>query len=562
MKTNYIKGFLFAAVSLLAVGCSEDDFSEKYDINFPVASITSVSKADPFVDDEVTIKGQNLQTATSIAIDAYKFTIVSVAKNGESAVIKVPRSVNAGVLSATNKYQRKFTSEVSLSPQFYPAKITSWPTEIQMGKSITLEGENMDLLQEVKVNGVSVSLAGAASIDKASYSTKEANLSIGDVVTIEVTPKAGDKQESNEITVVAPSSTYIPKSTLLVLDTNADYTIEKGNDFGLCTVNQNETGIFGKALRVTAKNGNGWNGTYLKIYSDNGGKGFDLSNYNNPCITMLINTYGKRGYMQPLTYDGSNGEQDRHLDGKFGYNDDYCSTTTGWEWRSYSLKDLDFPVVKGMIEKIGVQFRGGNVGNGSEETFDIAVNMVMITDGPLAPTVAWDCETPTDAMGQFVLKNSGDGGLKGVNEGTKFASYSTAITGGWSWTTDCTIQVPGVDMSKYSNGLWLNMLINTGNNYGYCQIEYGHDSGLDWLNFTQDQGYGDDYKFVPTENKWVWRSVRFNPSAKGLDPSQPFYLKIGATTGNWESGKFELNVDYIVLTAAPMDPTLNTDGFK
>ena len=165
-------------------------------------------------------------------------------------------------------------------------------------------------------------------------------------------------------------------------------------------------------------------------------------------------------------------------------------------------------------------------------------------------------------MGQFVLKNSGDGGLKGVNEGKKFASYTTAITGGWSWTTDCTIQVPGLDMSKYSNGLWLNMLVNTGNNYGYCQIEYGHDSGLDWLNFTQDQGYGDDYKFVPTENKWVWRSVRFNPSAKGLDPSLPFYLKIGATTGNWESGMFELNVDYIVLTAAPMDPTLNTDRFK
>lgn len=558
MKNKILYSILFAAAGLFA-GCSEDEFSKDYDIDLPVAKITEVSDAEPFVDDEITLKGENLNTATSIGIGAYNFAILSTAEDGSAAVVKVPRSVDAGKLSVTNKYKRTFESGVTLKPQFYAAIVTGWPAEIQLGKPFKLEGENMDLLQEVKLAGVAVTAAGAATLESATFASKSATISVGDEVIIEVTPKTGEKQVSPAIKVIAPTNTYVPKSTLMILDTNAAYNVENGSD-AACTMEE-VTGLFGKAFRVSAPLGNGWNGTYCKIYNDNGGQGFDLSAYNNPCITILINTFGKQGYMQPvMTINGA--EEDKHLDGKFGYNDDYKSITAGWEWRSYSLADLGFSVSKGQIDKIGVQFRGGNVGNSNEEAFDIAVNRVMITDGPLTLTVAWDCETATDAMGQFILKNNGDGGLQGASEGSKFVSYTAAITGGWSWLTDCTINVPGLDMSKYANGIWLNMLVNTGNNYGYCQLEYGHDSGLDWFNFTQDQGYGDDYKFIPTENKWVWRSVRFNPAAKGLDPSQPFYLKIGATTGNWETGTFELNVDYIVFTTVPMDASLDTNSFK
>ena len=560
MKLQY--GLLYAAVALTVTACSEDEFSKDYDISFPVARILSVSDTEPYVDDEITITGENLNTATSIGIGAYTFSIQSVAEDGTSAVLKVPRSVDQGPLAVVNEYRRTFESDITLKPQFYEARVTGWPSEIQLGKPFKLEGENMDLLKEVKVAGTIVSTAGGASVTSAIYSSKEVDMAIGDEVVIEVTPKAGAQQTSGPVKVVAPSNTYIPRSTLMILDTNAEYTVENGSDAGSCEMNRNDQGLFGKAFRVTAAQGNGWNGTYCKIFSDNGGKGFDLSAYNNPCITMLINTYGKRGYMQPLTYDSANGEQDRHLDGKFGYGDDYCSATNGWEWRSYPLSQLDFPIVKGKIDKIGVQFRGGNVGNGNSEAFDIAVNYVMITDGPLTPTVVWDCEAPVEEMGAFTLKNTGEGGLQGVSEGQKFASYTTAITGSWSWTTDCTMPVSGLDMSLYGNGIWLNFLVNTGNNYGYCQMEYGNTGGLDWFNFTADQGYGDDYKFVPTRNQWVWRSVRFNGAAKGLDYTQPFYLKIGATTGNWESGTYELNIDYVVLTSVPMDATLDTNDFK
>ena len=232
-------------------------------------------------------------------------------------------------------------------------------------------------------------------------------------------------------------------------------------------------GYVGKALRVSAPVGNGWDGTYCKIFSDNGGKGFDLSAYNKPHITMLINTHGGEGYAQPLTYDADNGEQDRHLTGAFGYGEDYKSKTDGWEWRSYDMEALGFPIVKGMIEKIGIQFRGGNVGNGNETPFDISVNMMMITDGPLNPVVAWDCETSKG--GDFVLKNAAGSGLDGVSQGEKYASFIKAISGGWDWMGDTTVEVDGWDATNFTNGIWFNMLINTGQNNGNLQLEFGQN---------------------------------------------------------------------------------------
>ncbi len=555
MKNKIIYTLLLTISYFLWNSCSNE--TSVYDIDFPVAKILNISDDQPFVDEEITITGENLNTATSVGIDAYEFKISSVSDDGNSMVVKVPRNVAAGELSVSNEYGRKYNSGLMITPQFFPAIVVSWPSEIQQNKPFILEGENMDLIKEVKVNGTSVSLLGAAKPEAATYTSIEADLAIGDEVTIVVIPKAGDTQTSGAIKVVQAIDTYLPKQTLMVIDINKDYTVEDGNDAAQATMEE-VTGLLGTAFRVTAPVGNGWNGTYCKIYSDNNGKGFDLSAYNDPHITMLINSNGKQGYVQPLTYDASNGEQDRHLTTAFGYDDDYMSTTNGWEWRSYSMEELDFPVVKGMIDKIGIQFRGGNVGNGNNMAYDMSVNMVMITDGHLNPTVAWDCET--EKGGAFELKNTGSGGLEGVNEGNKYISYTQAITSSWNWMTDASVEVAGLDAQTYANGIWVNMLINTGNNYGYCQLEFDQDgNALTWFNFTGEQGYGDDYKFVPTENQWKWRSVQIDPNSFGLDATRPFVLKVGATTGNWDTGTYELNLDYIVFTTTPLDPNLNTD---
>lgn len=562
MKKKLLYTLLFATTGFILGSCHDDDFSENYDINFPVATITSVSKTNPYVDEEITLSGENLNTATSVSIGSYRFNLVSTSEDGLSAVVAVPRTVEAGALTILNKYKRTFESDVRITPQFYPAIVTEWPSVIQMGRTFTLKGENMDLIETVKVNGSVAAPAGAASYESASFASKDLDVAVGDFVTIEVTPKAGLKQEMDGIEIIRATDKFVPKSTLLILDINKGYTVENGSDAAVCTMSE-EKGMFGNAFRVTAPVGNGWNGIYCKIYSDNNGQGFDLSAYNNPCITMLINTNGKQGYMQPLTYDAANGEQDRHLESKHGYGDDYMSTTDGWEWRSYSLADLGFPVTTGFIEKIGVQFRGGNIGNSNDMEFDISVNWVILTDGPLNPTVAWDTETDVDSYeaGAFSFMASGsDASHIGVSQGDRYANYKGSNLG-WDKSVIGVVKCSPLDPVVYSNGIWINFLVNTGAFGGYIQP----CMGAGWMNLTSPQGYGDDYQVNPTNNEWQWRSVRVTPGEgdlSGWDATQEFDFKIQVLGGNYTGGTLDISCDYFVFTTAPIDPTLNTNDFK
>ena len=376
---------------------------------------------------------------------------------------------------------------------------------------------------------------------------------MGDAAIIEITPKVGDKQASAAIPVVAPKSTYSPKQTLNIVDFDAPYTVVPGDGVAGCTYGE-IPGFFGKGFEVKAASGNGWNGIYLKIENNNKGKGYDLSTYTHPCFTMLVNTKGGFGYVQPIITSGGSME-DKHLTGAFGYGDDYKVKTDGWEWRSYDLEALGFTAAKGNLDKFGIQFRGGNV-NGTP--FYIAVDQIMITDGPVNPTVAWDCEAAAGVeMTNWKLAATGSvPALTGYNQGAKYV-VATGISTGWTDKLGrAAFNVKALDPAVYANGIWVNFLMNTGNKEGYFQFGFG--SG--WMHFTKTQGYGDDYKFVPTGNKWVWRSVKIVPGAGDLasfDSTKDFVMDITLYGGNIANGTaMEVNADYFVFTTVPLDPNL------
>lgn len=543
-----------SSIGLCAVSCSEDDFSKDYDIQLPAAIITEVSDEQPVVDKEITLTGEHLGTVSTVSIGAYRFAISSVAEDGKSMVVKVPRIIEAGKMVIYNKYKREFEYDKVITPQFLPVTISEWPADIELGRPFTIKGQNVDLIKSLKLNGTSLSLSGTPSAESASYLTAGLDLRVGDKVELEMTAKVGEGSKSGEIKIVKPKDTYTPKKSIMILNFDDIDIYDKGDASTAFTVTH-EKGMFGKALRVKAAEGNGWNGTYVEALNDNGGEGFDLSTYNNPHITMLINTNGEEGYAQPVLVDAVNGLQDRHLTGKFGYGDDYKSKTDGWEWRSYSLEELGFPVVTGKLEKIGVWFRGGNI-NGT--AFDISVDQVMITDGALNPTVLWDCETNVGDF--YTLKDAEGSSLDGFCQGNKYASYTGNVTAGWSYLGDNEFNVTGLDAMTYANGVWINFLINTGRNNGYFQLEFQQE-GKDgyWMHFVSNMGYGDDYMFAPTDNKWKWRSVYLDQEAIGKDLTKDFLIKLGATTGNISLGVFEINLDYVVFTTVPIDTDLNTD---
>ena len=79
------------------------------------------------------------------------------------------------------------------------------------------------------------------------------------------------------------------------------------------------------------------------------------------------------------------------------------------------------------------------------------------------------------------------------------------------------------------------------------------------LHFKGDNPYKDDYKFVSTNGKWEWRSYKIDPkglenwgSVPELSLTSPFSLTVDFSTGN-VSGKYETNLDYVILTSVPLD---------
>lgn len=561
MNKNIIQLAMVAAFSLLTYSCVEESiFGENYDVNLPAATISEISDIDPFVGDQIVLKGENMKTVTSVSVGTSTFKII--AQYDDSIRVQVPRQIESGPITILNKYKREFETKEILKPQYYSAIISTWPVNIEKGKPFMLKGSNLDLIKELKLNGTAVSIFGEAAVDKVSYSSAGVAMEIGDKVIIEMTPRTGDKQISGEIEIIRPKNTYVPKQTLMLFDFDAAYNAVKGDAEGKgYSFTYNSTkGFFGNALEVSAASGNGWSGIYLKVENDNGGQGYDLSSYNKPHITMLVNTNGGFGYVQPiLTAGGST--NDRHFTGAYGYGDDYKMKTNGWEWRSYDLVKMGFPVVKGKLDKIGIQFRGGNV-NGTP--FYVAVDQVMITDGPLTPGLIWDAEAA--AGGDLPITFNGGTGLNGYYQGDKYATYKYTVgSDSWSWLGNI-MSVGGLklDPIAYANGIYLNFLVNTGDSEGYAGIQIVQGSNK-LANQKLDPAYGDNYKFRKTNGNWEWRSMKFDistwdvwgGSAAAFDITKDFTLSFYARGGNIASGvNAQLHMDYFMFTTVPLDPKL------
>ena len=119
-----------------------------------------------------------------------------------------------------------------------------------------------------------------------------------------------------------------------------------------------------------------------------------------------------------------------------------------------------------------------------------------------------------------------------------------------------------ISAEKYANSLYVNFLVNTGIDgaEGYAQLIFLQNDSELGKHFKGENVYGDDYKFASTHGNWEWRSYQIDPKAMELwsgeatelDLMSPFDLTVEFKTGNVQ-GKYELNIDYVVLTAAPLD---------
>lgn len=564
MKNNLIYLIYGIVFSAFLHACSEDEFSKDYDINLPVSEIVDFNPKAEYVGKNITLYGENLDIVTSVFIGNATCKIVSQDK--ETLVLTVSRTAVQDNISVTNKYKRVFTSKELFTPKYLDIAITQWPSEIEKGLTIDIQGKNMDMIQSVKFENVQLAKA-SASETIATYST--ANLTLPKSGKLAVVSKTGQILISPMIEVVEPKDTYIPKASIMLFDFDGvEPTIVPGSPTGEgATYNAGKnlggiTPFFGNYYSVIAPKGNGWNGTYQSLEASNGGKGFDLSTYNSPYITFLVNTNGKRGYMNPaITIDGK--ESDKHFTKESGeYGDDYSFKTNGWEWRSYNLATMGWSNIKSKVDKIALWFRGGNVGN--SDAFEMHIDQVMITDGPVNAVPVFDFEVmPTFNNGSAAL-NQGSG-ITQVAQGKGYLTVKDSNVG--KWGNKGNTRKNGNDGSKFSlnKTFYVNFLINTGSDgaSGYFQLIFEQSGGTKLgYHFKGDNPYKDDYKFANTAGQWKWRSYKIDPkglenwgSVPELNLASPFDLTVDFSTGNVE-GKYETNLDYVVLTSVPLDTSL------
>ncbi len=110
MNSKYISQILFACILFCGLlSCQEKEWSEDYDIDYPVSTVASFAPTQQKVGGEVTITGVNLEHVLYVSIGNLRCTIKS--KNSTTIVITIPANTPKSYISVENVYMRKYVYE-------------------------------------------------------------------------------------------------------------------------------------------------------------------------------------------------------------------------------------------------------------------------------------------------------------------------------------------------------------------------------------------------------------------------------------------------------------------
>ncbi len=556
MKKNKYP-ILLVILTCLLMACSSDKFGEDYDINLPASSVTEFTPIKQYVDEIVTLSGIHMDMVEKINLGAINCDILS--QDDTTLTFKVNRSAERAKIAVTNKYGRRFVTDEYFQPRYFAASVASWPTELVMGEAFTLEGENLDLLDKVSVDGHTVFAQGAADTSKIKFMLTGFTPSSANLV-IKVLDKSGNTIESEPIAVKNAQigdTSYKPIESIILADWDqvipsyeagwGDSPFESG--INLSGVSK----IFGNYYTLKAMAGNAWDGCYQQIVMNNEGKGIALSEFHDPYITFMINTNGKRGYINPKI-----GDVDKHFYGSPHYDDNYVIQTDGWEWRSYSLSEMGFTLSDiAAGDAMTLLVRGGNVA--VSEPFEVNIDQVMITDGYLNPSAVFDFEDVSllTAEGVQPLTWTDGTGMDSFNNDSYLTMKVSAanVSGAWDELAKLTVNDPVNLSNGFDNGIYVNFLVNTAGKSGYLQFLLNQGESKTWSNFS-GTSYGDDYMLAPTLNGWEWRSYRLDDildKIKNINFTDDFTLGIQFKSGNNGVNDVEVNMDYLFFSAVPIN---------
>lgn len=572
-NTNLLSGKMVMLVLLLVgtvmVACKEDHvFSEDYDIDLPVPTITSFTPATAQVGSLVTITGTNLDKTSLVTVGAEGVAAKVTAVSPTAVTIQLPRVFSPGPISLSTSFRRTVVSDMPFDPMYLEATITGWPREIERSQNIIIRGTNLDMVQEIDISGTKIT-PNASSTTAEQLIIPTTGLTLPNSVTIKISKARG--KVTNGSSPAIPVKDYDPNSSFTAEQPIILYDFEDGvNPYqpGQKTAQSGinlsniAPGRGKKFLTVKTNDADGWTSSLGSISYD---KTVDLAKFHDPHLTFLINTNGQKGYFQmEIKQNDIRGGGHFTKATSSSDKDDYTfPVTNGWEWRSISLKDfpwenwsndgkLNFDP-NGKIQNLTFTFKQGNGNAGGNKNFELNLDQIMITDDKSLP--AYTLFNFEDGVNPYDGKASSGINTAGVStiSGAKYLTVKMSNVNKFDWTGAIEKKGP-FDLSSLKNP-FLNVWVNTGKAKGYFQIEttenktkWGADA--DKKTYLLDtRGEWVRYSFPIKDLGWGnWGGTGTSLDYKGvLD-----YVKLGFTTGNVEKQDYEISVDDITISDGPV----------
>jgi hypothetical protein len=120
MKSNPFKSYLLAAallclITLTVASCRDQEWSEDYDIEWPVSTIDNVQPLAAPVESILTVTGKNLDFTYIFRIGSFECEVLE--KSPTQLKVKVPAAVTeVSSISVYNLYRRTFEFTEKFTP--------------------------------------------------------------------------------------------------------------------------------------------------------------------------------------------------------------------------------------------------------------------------------------------------------------------------------------------------------------------------------------------------------------------------------------------------------------
>lgn len=164
MKPKYQKiKNIAVAVSLLVLvmACNEETYiEEKQQIEPPLVS--SFAPKQVYIGDEVHITGENFNFADTVRVGDSLVEIKSRV-NDTLLIITIPKGIKTGLITVLNEYGEGKASAEKLTIVYKEPLLATIPSGGQINENVVIEGENLDYINKVYVDGVQATIVFQSS---------------------------------------------------------------------------------------------------------------------------------------------------------------------------------------------------------------------------------------------------------------------------------------------------------------------------------------------------------------------------------------------------------------